>query len=59
MENFKNNTKEEIKEALNEALNDKDEETLPGMGVFMNIVWKNSNDTLKEEMLSILEKEFK
>ena len=57
--NFKNDNKEAIKEAIVESINSKDEVTLPGMGVFMEIIWNNSPDEMKTEMLTILEKNLK
>ena len=57
--NFKNDNKEAIKEAIVESINSKDEVTLPGMGVFMEIIWSNATDDMKEEMLTILENNLK
>ena len=55
LNNFKNDNKEAIKEAIVESINSKDEVTLPGMGVFMEIIWSNATDDMKNEMLTILE----
>lgn len=57
--NFKNDNKEAIKEAIVESINSKDEVTLPGMGVFMEIIWNNATDEMKTEMLTILENKLK
>ena len=57
--NFKNDNKEAIKEAIVESINSKDEVTLPGMGVFMEIIWNNATDDMKNEMLTILENNLK
>ena len=51
--------KEAIKEAITESINSKDEVTLPGMGVFMEIIWNNATDDMKNEMLTILENNLK
>ena len=59
MNNFKNDNKNSIKEAIVESINSKDEETLPGMGVFMEIIWNNATDLMKEEILTILENKLK
>lgn len=59
LNNFKNDNKESIKEAIVESINSKDEVTLPGMGVFMEIIWSNATDKMKEEMLIILENNLK
>lgn len=54
--NFKNNSKEEIKRAIDESIKEHDEIVLPGLGVFLEIIWNNSNEELKEKLISILEK---
>ena len=54
--NFKDLPKEEIKESIVESLEDKDEIILPGFGVFFELLWKYSNDDIKNEILSILNK---
>ena len=59
LNNFKNDDKESIKEAITESINSKDEVTLPGMGVFMEIIWNNATDDMKNEMLTILESNLK
>ena len=58
-ENFKNSTNEEIADAINSAASDKDEITLPGMGVFFEILWLNSNEKEKNKIISIIKKGLK
>ena len=41
--NFKNTSKKEIIESINDAIKDNEDITLPGLGVFFEILWKNSN----------------
>lgn len=53
--NFINSNKEDIKESIVASLNDQDEIILPGLGVFFEIIWSNSNDNFKNEVLEILE----
>ena len=43
IDNFRNDKEGDIKEAIENALETQDEITLPGMGVFFEILWKNSN----------------
>ena len=43
--NFKEDSIDEIKEAVN------DEMTLPGLGVFMSLLWENSNEDEKNKIL--------
>ncbi|MBQ9014033.1 MAG: small acid-soluble spore protein SspI [Bacilli bacterium] len=52
--NFKDDNESEIKEAINDTIKEGLEEALPGLGVFMEIIWKNSDNKLKKELLEIL-----
>ena len=52
--NFKNNTFKEIKDAIDESLKSDDEVVLPGLGVFLEIIWKNSSLELKNTLVDIL-----
>lgn len=52
--NFKNNTKEEIKQAIDESVEKQDEITLPGLGVFFELLWKNTNE--KETIIETIQK---
>lgn len=54
--NFKGNNIGEIKESIVSSIKDKDEITLPGLGVFFELLWNNSNDTEKDNILNILKK---
>ncbi len=56
MSNFKNDSKESLKASIEDSINEQDEETLPGLGVFFELLWNNSKDNEKENILSILEK---
>ena len=57
--NFKDATKDEIKASIESSISENDDVTLPGIGVFFEILWKNSNDNEKEFILNILESSFK
>ena len=57
--NFKNDNEETIKKAIDESIKDKDEVTLPGMGVFFEIIWQNTNEKEKEKILTILKNRLK
>lgn len=50
--NFKGNSNKEITESINESIKKADEITLPGLGVFFELLWKNSNN---EEQKTIIE----
>ena len=54
--NFKNSNIDEIKNSIEESIFDKDEITLPGLGVFFEILWNNSDDTKKDYILQTLKK---
>lgn len=52
--NFKDCTKDEIIESINSSIKDKEEITLPGIGVFFEILWENSDNELKEKIINII-----
>ena len=41
-------------EAIDDSIAEQLEEALPGLGVFMEIIWKNANEELKKELIDIL-----
>lgn len=45
--NFKNDDYKAIKEAIEESIQSNDEITLPGLGVFFELTWNNSNQETK------------
>ena len=58
MSNFKGASKDDIKESIEAFFNDKDEITLPGLGVFFSLVWSKSSLEDKDKMLNILKDSF-
>ena len=54
--NFENSNIEEIKKAIEDSIYEKDEITLPGLGVFFEILWNNSDETKKDYILKTLKK---
>ncbi len=58
MNNFKGASKDDIKESIVASFNDKDEITLPGLGVFFGILWNKSSDEEKNRILDILKDSF-
>ena len=54
--NFKGSNISDIKESIESSIQDNDEITLPGLGVFFEILWKNSDNNLKENILNTLKK---
>lgn len=55
-ENFKNADISEIKASIDASIEEKDEITLPGLGVFFEILWSSSDENSKEYILNTLEK---
>lgn len=55
--NFKGDDFDELKRAIDESIEENDEETLPGMGVFLELIWQGADDKLKQEMLEIIKKQ--
>ena len=54
IDNFKDDKKENLENAINECIKEQDEETLPGMGVFLGLIWKGSSENTKKEMINAL-----
>lgn len=52
--NFKDDTKETIKNAIEESMEESDEITLPGMGVFLEIIWKSINEEEKNKLSNVI-----
>ena len=52
--NFKDDDINAIGNAISECVSEDDEETLPGMGVFLMLIWKGANEDIKKSMLDIL-----
>ena len=54
--NFKGDNYETLKRAIEESIANYDENVLPGLGVFFEILWENSNKELKNEIIEIIRK---
>ncbi len=52
--NFEGDDYDSLKNAIDESIAEKDEETLPGMGVFFEIVWESADDKLKQTILQAI-----
>ena len=52
--NFQGDDYDSLQSAINESIESKDEVTLPGMGVFFEIVWQGADQELKNRMLEII-----
>ncbi len=54
--NFKESDIEDIKNSIETSIEDKEEITLPGLGVFFEILWNNSDDKDKNDILKKIKK---
>lgn len=54
--NFKGDDYETLTKAIDESIASKDEVTLPGLGVFFEIIWENASQELKNELIEIIKK---
>ncbi len=52
--NFKGDDFDVLRSAIEESIQEKDEVTLPGMGVFLEIIWQGADEELKNKMLQII-----
>ena len=56
IDNFKGCNVSEIKNSVLSAIEDSDEITLPGLGVFFEILWNNSDDSKKDYIIQTIKK---
>lgn len=54
--NFKGDDYTALKEAIDESVESKDEVTLPGLGVFFELIWENADQELKNNLIEIIRK---
>ncbi|MBQ9181398.1 MAG: small acid-soluble spore protein SspI [Bacilli bacterium] len=52
--NFKDADIDEFKSSIIESIKEQDEITLPGLGVFFEILWNNSDENSKEYILNTI-----
>ena len=57
--NFRDDDINTLRNAIEESIKEKDEIALPGMGVFLEIIWEDASEELKKEMLEIIHKRVK
>ncbi|MBS7020624.1 MAG: small acid-soluble spore protein SspI [Firmicutes bacterium] len=56
LNNFKDSEVTEIKDSIESSIQEKEEITLPGLGVFFEILWNQSDDNMKQQILETLKK---
>lgn len=54
--NFKGDNYDVLKKAIDDSVAAKDEITLPGLGVFFELIWENADQELKNELIDIIKK---
>ena len=54
--NFQGDDFNTLRQAIDEAVKENDETTLPGLGVFLELIWENANQELKNEIIEIIRK---
>ncbi len=52
--NFKNSDEKEIRNSIETSLKENTEETLPGLGVLFEVLWQNSNQNQRDEIITNL-----
>lgn len=53
--NVTGNTQEQLQDTIVEAIANGEEKMLPGLGVLFEVIWQNSSNEEKQEMLCALE----
>ncbi len=54
--NFKGDDYDALKRAIDESVKEQDEVTLPGLGVFFELVWEDATDIMKDDIIKLIEK---
>lgn len=57
--NFKDASKNDIKNSINDSIKDGDEITLPGLGVFFELIWTNSTEKEKDKIINTIDTSIK
>lgn len=52
--NFKGDNYNTLRRAIDESVEANDEVTLPGLGVFFELIWENASQELKNELIEII-----
>ncbi len=57
--NFREDDVDTLRNAIEESIKEQDEVALPGMGVFLEIIWQDASEELKKQMLDIIHNRIK
>ncbi|KAB2334174.1 small acid-soluble spore protein SspI [Cytobacillus gottheilii] len=55
LHNVSGNNQDELKDTIVDAIQNGEEKMLPGLGVLFEVIWNNSSEEDKQEMLHTLE----
>ncbi len=53
--NVSGNTQDQLEDTIVDAIQSGEEKMLPGLGVLFEVIWQNSSENEKKEMLDTLE----
>lgn len=53
--NVTGNTQDQLEDTIVDAIQNGEEKMLPGLGVLFEVIWQNSSEDEKKEMLETLE----
>ena len=57
--NFKEDNIDTIRKAIEQSIEENDDVVLPGLGVFLTLIWQGSNEKERKNILEIIHKELK
>lgn len=57
-DNFKNTNEKELQDSIESSLKEGAEESLPGLGVFFEVLWQNSTSEQQKSIIENLNKGF-
>ncbi|MFJ7467709.1 small acid-soluble spore protein SspI [Peribacillus frigoritolerans] len=55
IQNVSGNTQEQLEDTIVDAIQNGEEKMLPGLGVLFEVIWQNSTEQEKQEMITALE----
>ncbi|AOH56015.1 small acid-soluble spore protein SspI [Peribacillus muralis] len=55
IQNVTGNSQEQLEDTIVDAIQNGEEKMLPGLGVLFEVIWQNSSDQEKQEMIHALE----
>jgi len=57
--NIKNKSESELKDMVESSIIEKQEKTLPGLGVIFEIIWQKLSEEVKTNLIHLLKEELK